>query len=69
MKTVVIYEPLESDPTSGKILQTVQTIESNLEHEARPWIEVPEYRIDWDRTHKVLNGELVEQTPELPNGQ
>lgn len=68
MKTVVIYEPLENDPNSGKIVQTVQTIEANLVHEPRPWIEAPEYRIDWDRTHKVLNGQLVEQTLELPNG-
>lgn len=68
MKTVVIYEPLEGDPTSGKIIQTVQTIEENLAYESRPWVEVPEYRIDWDRTHKVLNGQVVEQTMELPNG-
>lgn len=59
MNTVVIFEPLPDDPTSGRIIQTCQGTDQSILSETRPWVEVAVYRMDYDRTHKVVAGQLV----------
>jgi hypothetical protein len=56
---VVIYEPLPDDPTSGRIIQTSCGTDGSILAESRPWVEVAVYRMDYDRTHKVLAGQVV----------
>ncbi|AKU43446.1 hypothetical protein CPT_Sansa42 [Caulobacter phage Sansa] len=59
MITALIYEPKPDDPKSGRIIQTVQAYDMSAE--PRPWVPAPdnEYRIDWDRTHKIVNEEVL----------
>lgn len=56
----VIYEPLPGDPSSGKILWSTQAPLAALQRETRPWIATPTFDPEFDRTHKVEGGLLVQ---------
>ncbi len=51
MKAVVFYNP------DGRIIGTGWQQENALPE--RGWLEVPEFRSDYDATHRVANGALV----------
>ncbi|MFD1103725.1 hypothetical protein [Sphingobium olei] len=53
MLTAVIY-----DPETGAILQTYSGRRENLEAMGVAWLEVEEYRFDYDSTHRVVDGQL-----------
>lgn len=50
------------DPADGRIIQTKSASAEVMAKDPRPWIEVTEHRIDYDVTHRVENGVLVEIT-------
>lgn len=54
MLIVVFY-----DPVDGRIISCAQTPQASADLNRYPYIQVPEYRMDYDSTHKVVNGELV----------
>ena len=54
MITAVFY-----DPETGNILASTQAPRAALEADARAWIEVPVYQMDYDRTHHVVDGNLT----------
>lgn len=54
MITAVIY-----DPETGAILQTYTGARESLELSGRSWVEVNEYRFDYDVTHHIVGGQLV----------
>lgn len=56
----VIYEPLPDDPTSGRILWSTQAPAGAMAMETRPWIVTAEYDGEYDRSHKVEAGQLVQ---------
>ncbi|WCS66505.1 tail assembly chaperone protein [Caulobacter phage TMCBR2] len=60
---VVVWEPAEVGGTSGRIIQAGTRTKAALEHETRPWLPVPELRMDWDHTHEVVDGEVVPRDP------
>lgn len=47
------------DPADGRILQTATAAQAALDADPRPWVEVPEFRFDYDVTHRVEAGALV----------
>lgn len=60
----VIWQPSAADPTSGPIVQTMRGAQPTIEATAAAldgaFIEVDTYRIDYDATHHVVSGEMVE---------
>lgn len=47
------------DPSTGRILQSLQGAPSIVALDTRPKIEVLEMRDDYDVTHQVVDGKLV----------
>ena len=47
------------DPNTGRIIQTMRGTERSISLSGPAWIEVPEYRADYDVTHEVIDGELT----------
>lgn len=45
---------------TGVILGTVQGLESNIQRDGRDYLEVPSFKHDYDVTHKVVDGQLVQ---------
>ncbi|HEX7820630.1 MAG TPA: hypothetical protein VF463_08420 [Sphingobium sp.] len=50
------------DPDSGRIIQTVQGPSSAILGLAMPFVEVSVNRDDYDVTHRVEDGQIVEVT-------
>ena len=49
------------DPEDGRIIQTKSASPIAMAQDSRPWIEVEEHRLDYDVTHMVIDGQLVER--------
>lgn len=56
---VVTYRPAADHPDGGEITACIVGTPEMIATLDAPWIEVPEWRPDWDRTHFVLAGELA----------
>lgn len=46
-------------PSTGTILQCAAAPRAWIEADGRAFVEVHEYRPDWDITHRVENGAVV----------
>ncbi|SEM63084.1 hypothetical protein SAMN05192583_0897 [Sphingomonas gellani] len=46
------------DPADGRIIQTVRGTERSIALSGPAYIEVPEFRADYDATHQVIDGTL-----------
>jgi hypothetical protein len=58
--SAVIYEPLPDDPSSGRILWSTVAPPGAMAMETRPWVPTLVYDADYDRSHKVEAGQLVQ---------
>ncbi|WP_179045696.1 hypothetical protein [Sphingobium lactosutens] len=56
MIIVVFYEP-----ATGIITECAAGPKAWMDADGRPYLEVPHFRPDWDITHRVVGGELVER--------
>ncbi len=54
MMTVVFF-----DPADGRIIESRAIDPRVLALMTGSWIAVPEYRPDYDQTHRVVGGQLV----------
>jgi hypothetical protein len=54
MKTVAFY-----DQDTGEITEVTQGPMRSLIDDRRPYVFLPEFRRDWDVTHKVVADQLV----------
>ncbi len=55
MTVVVFY-----DPATGRIINCSSGPLAWAQADGRPFVEVPEFRPDWDATHRVVDGAVVE---------
>lgn len=46
-------------PSDGRIIQCDTGPDFEIKADGRPFVEVDEYRGNWDVTHRVVNGALV----------
>lgn len=60
MINAVIYEPLPDDPASGRILWSTRAPAGAMAMEPRPWIQTAEFDGEYDRSHKIEGGQLVQ---------
>ncbi|WCT78869.1 hypothetical protein [Novosphingobium humi] len=51
------------DPASGEILYTVQGSLENINADNAPFVEVAEFRLDYGKDFKVVDGVLVAKEP------
>ena len=56
MIVAVVY-----DPATGRILHTATASAAALDAGPWPYIAVDEFRFDYDATHMVIDGQLVER--------
>ena len=54
--TVAFY-----DQDTGDITEITQAPRASLVADRRAYVELPQFRRDWDVTHKVVNSQLVER--------
>lgn len=47
------------DPNTGMILQSMRGLEKHIANSSPHYLVVPDYRSDWDVTHRVYDGILV----------
>ncbi len=48
------------DPANGQIVATVSSSLEVIKNDGRPFVQEPEYRLNWDATHQVFDGDFVE---------
>lgn len=59
MANAVFFEPTWPGSQTGKIVASISAPIETIEADGRAFIEVDEYRWDYDATHMVKNGALV----------